>query len=163
MAEKVVTTRICDYHALDDVEVEAEQLPAFPVKGRRADTVDLCKDCRTDYYDPLADVLEAIANSRRGHRQQQPKSTKPQPKVVELPTHKCDECSRTFNTAQGLHSHETRVHHKRNGSSNGTAVKEHKCPDCGSKFATKQGLGAHRARSHGYRRAEAENTRSLSL
>lgn len=161
MAQVVTTELLCDFHLEREERVEAQTIPPVSIDRARSLELDLCKECREDYLEPILELLRKHGRkpARRNGAATKAKQ-RPEPRRIELDSHVCDDCSRTFNTAQGLKAHRTRVH----GNGRPAAVEEeptvagesaveYPCPDCPKTFNRAASLGTHRARAHGYRRA----------
>lgn len=167
MAERVTTTLLCDLHLAQDIEVteEVATVPPVAVNGDKPRTLDLCKDCRTEWYEPFVEGLQAhgrvTTKNKRAKAKPTPAPTTPEPRRIDLGSNICPDCSRTFNTAQGLNNHWTRTHAPKHGQTptpaedTTTTQDTHECPTCGKTFAKHQGLNLHRVRAHGYRKGDA--------
>lgn len=58
MAREVDIRIWCDHHLeADEIKVEGEELPPIAIGNQKARVMALCKECRVDFYEPLAEAL----------------------------------------------------------------------------------------------------------
>lgn len=133
MARVVVEHLLCDAHLAQEVQVsdEVETTPLVQIGTDKPKRLDLCKDCRTDMFEPFVELLKSEGRTETGRRggggkrknkpqleavpDEQPAAAATEPTRTELPSFTCPTCSRTFGKAQALGAHRARKHGYRAG------------------------------------------------